>query len=198
MANLALFDFDGTLTTKDSLGEFIRFAVGESEYKKGLFKFIPYFLGWKLKLMRNDKAKEKLFGIFFKGIDEVKFKMLAQKYSFSMIDPIIRDDMFSVLESHMQNQDKILVVSASMNCWLEPYFAKIGIDVLATELEFVDGKFSGKFKTPNCHGIEKVNRIKEAINLDDYEHIYAYGDSDGDKEMLELAHTAYMNGQKIS
>ena len=43
----------------------------------------------------------------------------------------------------------------------------------------------------NCYGIEKVNRINEVINLKEYLNIYAYGDSNGDKQMLKIATHAY-------
>jgi phosphoserine phosphatase len=40
----------------------------------------------------------------------------------------------------------------------------------------------------NCYGEEKVRRIRASYNLDEFNHIYAYGDSEGDKAMLDLAH----------
>ena len=33
-----------------------------------------------------------------------------------------------------------------------------------------------------------MRRIKASYNLDEFNHIYAYGDSEGDKAMLDLAH----------
>ena len=55
--NLALFDFDGTITKNDSLIKFIRFAVGDLKFVFGLFILSPVLLAYKIKLIPNFKAK---------------------------------------------------------------------------------------------------------------------------------------------
>lgn len=186
--NLALFDFDGTLTTKDSLDEFLRYIVGRKKYFVYMFKFIPYFIFWKLRLMNNGVAKEHLFRIFFKGADEKLFKEKAINFSLKKLDPIINKDRMAILKKHQAEGDRVIIVSASMRCWLQPWCDKNNIELLSTQLEFKNGEFTGRFLTKNCHGKEKENRIKELLNLKDYETIYAYGDSSGDTQMLALAH----------
>ncbi len=185
--NLALFDFDGTLTTKDSLGEFVKYAVGTNKYYLKLIIFSPVFILYKTKIMDNSYAKKLFLQLFFKGIEEVKFKKIALDYSNEKLDEILREDIYKKFLDHIKNGDKVLIVSASMRCWLLPFANKHNVDLLSTELEFVDGHFSGNFLTKNCHGREKEIRIKKHLNLADYEHIYAYGDSSGDKEMLQIA-----------
>ena len=186
--NLALFDFDGTITTKDSLGEFIKYAVGSKKYLFGMIKFSPIFISYKLKIMRNDVAKEKLFELFFKDFDEQKFREIAKRYALNEIDKILRDEIYGKFLEHIKNGDRVVVVSASFRCWLEPWAKKQNVELLCTELEFIDEKLTGKFLTQNCHGEEKATRIKRLLSLEDYETIYAYGDSSGDDAMLELAH----------
>ncbi|OHD96375.1 MAG: haloacid dehalogenase [Sulfurimonas sp. RIFCSPHIGHO2_12_FULL_36_9] len=186
--NLALFDFDGTLTTKDSLDEFLKESGGKKKYMLNMFKFLPYFALWQLRVMPNGVAKEHLFRIFFKGMDENIFKEKARDFSLNKLDLIINQERVKLLKKHQENGDRVVIVSASMKCWLQPWCDKNSIELLSTQLEFKNGAFSGKFLTPNCHGKEKENRIKEHLNIKDYETIYAYGDSSGDKEMLLLAH----------
>jgi HAD superfamily hydrolase (TIGR01490 family) len=188
--NLALFDFDGTLTAKDSLGEFLKYNISKEKYIFNMIRFTPYFLLWQLKLMDNGIAKEHLFRIFFKGIDEDQFKKTARKFSLENIDPIIREERFKILQAHKDNGDRVIIVSASMQCWLQPWCDKNNIELISTQLEFKDKRFTGKFLTLNCHGIEKAKRIKEFLNLKEYETIYAYGDSSGDDDMLGLADKA--------
>lgn len=185
--NLALFDFDGTLTTKDSLEEFIIFAVGKPRYFFKLFFFSPIYILYRLNLYDNSKAKEMLFRLYFKNISESRFKNLAQEFASKNITPILRETIYARFQEHKKNNDRIIVVSASMKCWLEPWTQKENVELLSTELEFVDGIFSGYFKTKNCHGEEKLRRVKEILNLNDFEKIYAYGDSSGDDAILEIA-----------
>jgi phosphoserine phosphatase len=49
-----------------------------------------------------------------------------------------------------------------------------------------------------CSGGEKVRRIRERYDLTQYPIIYAYGDTDEDREMLELAHEKYYRWEKIA
>jgi HAD superfamily hydrolase (TIGR01490 family) len=185
--NLALFDFDGTLTSKDSLDEFLKHSVSPKKYLINMLKFVPYFILWKTKLMHNGTAKEHLFRIFFKGVDEKNFKAIAKNYSLTKLDSIMREDRMKLLNEHKNNGDRVVIVSASMQSWIQPWCDKNDIELLSTQLEFKDGKFTGKFATPNCHGTEKENRIRELLHVQDYETIYAYGDSSGDTQMLAMA-----------
>lgn len=185
--NLALFDFDGTLSTKDSLDEFLKYSVSKKRYLLNMLKFIPYFALWKVGVINNSRAKERLFEIFFKGMDESLFRAKAKSFSLYKLDSIINKDRIKILQEHQKQGTRVIIVSASMRCWLEPWCLKNGVELLSTELKFEDGKYSGKFLTPNCHGQEKARRIKEYLNLDEYERVYAYGDSSGDTQMLLLA-----------
>jgi len=188
--NLALFDFDGTLTSKDSLGEFLKYSVPREEYLIKMFKFMPYFILYKLQLVPNDISKQRLFSLFYKDMDELTFKEIALNYSLKELDKIILADRLKLLQKHQLDGDRVIIVSASMKCWLQPWCEKNKIELLSTELEFINSKFTGKFLTKNCYGEEKANRIKNLLNLDEYDTIYSYGDSAGDNAMLGLADKA--------
>jgi HAD superfamily phosphoserine phosphatase-like hydrolase len=95
------------------------------------------------------------------------------------------------IQWHKAQGHKVVIVSASIACWLKPGCDRNGLELIATKLEIKEGIVTGKLLTRNCYGIEKVNRVKEKYRLDDYETIYAYGDSRGDKELLELANESF-------
>lgn len=184
---LAVFDFDGTLTTDDSLLKFIRFVVGDARFLLGLVVLSPILVAFKLKIVPNYKAKQKMLSWFFKGYAEEAFIQVANDYSLNHIDKILRPEAMKKVAWHQKEGHRVIIVSASLECWLKPWCDKNGLELLATKLAIESGKVSGKLESPNCHGQEKVNRIKAHLKLEDYETIYAYGDSSGDKEMLELA-----------
>lgn len=186
--NLALFDFDGTLTKKDSLGAFLKYKTSPVEYALKMLRFLPYFAMWQLGIMRNDIAKQHLFRIFFKGMIESGFKKRAKEFAHEKLSSIIHEERVALLKEHQARGDRVIVVSASMKCWLEPWCEEMGVELLSTELEFKENTFSGAFSTPNCHGQEKVERIIRHLDIQEYETVYAYGDSSGDDEMLSMAH----------
>lgn len=190
-SSLVIFDFDGTITKDDSFLRFIRFVVGDLKFVIGLFNLSPILVLYKLKIVPNYIAKQKVLSYFFKGYKEEYFRSIANEYSLNHIDKIIRPKAIEKIKWHKKHGHKIIIVSASIDCWLRPWCEKNSLELLATQLQIKDGILTGDLLTKNCYGIEKVNRIKELYNPDDFEYIYAYGDSSGDKEMLELADKSF-------
>jgi len=188
---LALIDFDGTITTDDSLIKFIRFVVGDIKFVIGMAALSPMLTAYKLKFIPNYKAKQYMLSYFFKGMIEEKFMQVANEYSLKHIDTILRPKAMEKIAWHKEQGHKVVIVSASIECWLKPWCNKHGLDLIATQLEIKDGTVTGKFLSKNCFGIEKAHRVHEQYNLDDYDHIYAYGDSRGDKELLALADESF-------
>ncbi len=188
---LSLFDFDGTITTDDSLIKFIRYSVGDIKTAWGMLLLSPMLITYKLKLIPNYKAKQWMLSYFFKGMDEQRFQKVTKEYSLKHIDSILRPKAIEKIAWHKEQGHTIVIVSASIECWLKPWCDKNGLDLIATKIEMKDGIVTGKLLTKNCYGIEKVNRINVEYNLSDYDYIYAYGDSRGDKELLELASESF-------
>ena len=188
---ISFFDFDGTITNKDSLADFIIYAIGDFSYYKGLLILSPMLLAYKLKIIPNHIAKQKLISYFFKGWDIRDFQKITKSYSKEKIVEIVRPKAIERIKWHQEKGHKIVVVSASMEGWLQGWCKSYNLELIGTKLEVSNNKITGKFATENCYGIEKVNRIKENYILEDYDIIYAYGDSYGDKEMLSIADKKY-------
>lgn len=189
--NIAFFDFDGTITKDDSLLKFIRFVVGDFKFTLGLILLSPILLAYKLKLIPNYKAKQKMLSLFFKNIEQNDFYYIANRYSLEHIDRIVRPKARERLLWHKKQGHKIVIVTASIDCWIRPWCEKNNFELIATKLEIKNNKVTGNLLTKNCYGKEKVNRIKNLYNLNEYNDVFAYGDSKGDKEMLDLANISF-------
>ena len=184
---IAFFDFDGTITKKDSFLEFLIYYFGYNKFLFSLIKNIKTIFFYKIRLLSNEEAKEKLTEYFFKDIDFDEFKENADYFSKNIIDTFLKQKAIKKLKYHKNNNDKIVIVSASFECYLKKWCEKNGFELVATKLEVKNNKLSGKFLTKNCYGQEKVNRAKEKYNLDKFGDIFVYGDSKGDFEILKLA-----------
>jgi phosphatidylglycerophosphatase C len=184
---LVLFDFDGTITTKDTFIEFIKFYHGPIRFAMGFALLSPVLIAYKLKLLANWKAKEKVLTWFFKNESLDTFTSKCVEFTQSVLPKLIRPKALETIHEMEKDYD-IVVVSASAENWVSPWCRANNLHVIATTLEIIDGKLTGKIKGKNCFGIEKVNRIREKYDLVSYTEILAYGDSSGDKEMFELAH----------
>lgn len=186
---VAAFDFDGTITNRDTFTAFIRFVKGEWGFWKGIFANFPYLLAFALKLYPNAKAKQKLFSYYFRGMDYPEFRKYGRDFAASCHGNLIRPDAWKTLKAHLSHGDQVYIVSASLTEWVEPFFREIEtVTVLATKPE-VDpgGKLTGFFRSANCYGPEKVRRLFEKEPVRDSYVLYAYGDSKGDKELIESA-----------
>ncbi|MDE7437845.1 MAG: haloacid dehalogenase-like hydrolase [Muribaculaceae bacterium] len=184
---IAFFDFDGTLTRHDTFIRFAKFSVGKMAFYKALIKSIPVICLWKLGLKSNSDAKQTLFSHLYKGMDYGWFKKLG--YAFApMIDNDSRPEIIEILKQHQRDGRKIIIVSASIADWIKPWAESYGIEcVIGTEVEKdKHGRITGRFKTKNCHGAEKVSRIRELYPEIDTFETWAYGDSSGDDAMLSI------------
>lgn len=189
--NLALFDFDGTISSKDTMLDFILFSFGAKKSLKGLIILSPVLFFFALKIIDNNSAKQHIFKYFFGGmtIDEIKY--LGACYTKERIHKIIRPNCIERINWHKKNNHEISIVSASLEYWLKPWCDNMGLKLIATKLEIIDNKITGNYDGANCHGNEKLKRIKEIYDLNYYDYIFAYGDTDGDKQMLEIANESF-------
>lgn len=185
---LALFDFDKTITSTDSYAELLRFFVGDFRFFLGLLILCPVLLAYKLGLIANYRAKPIVTAWFLKGLPREKFNETAQKFVKTRLAKLVRPQAMQKILWHLQQKHRVVVVSASFEDYLQIWCRQHQLELIGTRLEWIDERITGNFSTPNCYGPEKVRRIKEFLNLEDYDEIYAYGDSRGDREMLEIAH----------
>ena len=187
LQSLVLFDFDGTITKKDSLFDIVKFTYGPFRFWEGLIRLSPHFIGFKLGYFKAQRLKEIWIQYFFGGILESEWLDLCKNYANNRIPMILNSKAIEKIEFHKSQQDRIVVVSASPEDWVKIWANSINIECIATRLEKSQGKISGRILGKNCNGLEKVHRIKEYLNPETYYPIYAYGDSNGDKEMLALS-----------
>ena len=184
---LALFDFDGTVTSKDSLLEFIKFSVGRMRFLMVMALFSPSILYHAFIRKDGEIAKRKVLAYLFKGKTEDELTRLGKSFAEKKVPEILLPDAIEEIEVHKKRGDRVLVISASMELWLKPWAESMKLELICTRMEFKDGKFTGCFATPNCNGQEKVNRIHAYLDVNQYHPVYAYGNSSGDRPMLALA-----------
>ncbi|MEQ1587507.1 MAG: HAD family hydrolase [Cyclobacteriaceae bacterium] len=190
MKTLVLFDFDGTITRKDTLFVFIKYYSGERKYLTGMVILSPILLLRLLKIISSQQAKEVVLTWFFKGEDVDKFDKICADFS-SKIDQLVRPKALAELKRYKDNDATLAVVTASADNWVAPWCNKNGIVCLATNLEVVKKKLTGKIDGKNCNGVYKKNKILSYFNLNSFDQIIAYGDTVGDLDMLALAHTRF-------
>ena len=186
--NLAIFDFDGTISTKDSFVDFIVFAHGGLKARLGFILLSPVLFLYLLKILPGHQTKECFLTLFFHGWEEERFRRKAEEYANTALIHIIRQQAREKIVWHKSQGHQVVVVSASFEEYLRVWCERQHIDIIATRAQFSNGKVTGALSTPNCYGVEKINRLKQKYNLENFKYIYAYGDSNGDLPLKTIAH----------
>lgn len=195
MANkpiVAAFDFDVTITTKDTFVPFLYWAFGKAKVYKAFIRLLPEAIKVGLKVSNRDNFKEKIVAALFTGQPVKHLKVIGAGYA-SSFTPLIRPKAQARIKWHKEQGHKLVMVSASLNLYLEKAAKDLGFDeLLCTTLEEKDELFTGKLQGANCRCQEKVHRLQTLFgDLSQYE-LYAYGDSAGDEQLLKVAdHAGY-------
>ena len=111
---LALFDFDGTVSNRDSFLLFIRYAVGERDFILGAGALSPRILLYKMGRYPNYQLKQDFLKYFFSGWEEDVFNQTARRFATEKIPGILRPQAMQCIRSHHEQGDRVVLVSASL------------------------------------------------------------------------------------
>ena len=184
---LAIFDFDGTISNKDSFIQFILYTHGEIKAILTMLMLSPWIALHQLGMLPNGKLKEYTLTALYNGLEEENFKKIAVEFAQNNLPKMIKASALERIAWHKKMGHKVVIVSASPEDYLKYWAGPQGIDVIATKIEFKLGRVTGLLDGKNCYGEEKVRRLEEKYNLKDFEFIYAYGDTKGDRALQKIA-----------
>jgi phosphatidylglycerophosphatase C len=191
-STVAVFDFDGTITRGDSTTAFCR-AEFPGKLLPAVARAAPCLAGYALHLVGRQRVKEALLATLLGGRDEPEVRRRAADWAARRLPGMVRLAALERLRWHRSRGHRVVLASASLELLLEPWARTAGVDdVLATRLEVVEGRLTGRLAGRNCYGPEKVARLRALLGDLAGVELYAYGDSRGDRELLAAAqHPVY-------
>src|SRR5688572_30206630 len=196
--DLALFDFDGTITRTDTWTPFMERAVRPARILVGRVVLSPIVIGYRLGVVSASSARRIAARVGFGGEDAAKMRRLGLEYAADVLPGKVRPSALERIAWHQERGDQVAIVSASLDLYLAPWAASRGLDCICATLEERGGRLTGRYLGGDCCGREKVRRIRGRYDLGRYDTVYAYGDSGEDREMLEIAHRKYYRWKEIS
>ncbi|PIW37239.1 MAG: HAD-IB family hydrolase [Candidatus Kerfeldbacteria bacterium CG15_BIG_FIL_POST_REV_8_21_14_020_45_12] len=191
LPTLALFDFDGTISRRNSFLEFIAYTKGRPSLYFGLFTFIPTAVLRVTRQISADELKRRFFAKFCADSSAEDFHQSASDFGQDILPDFVQPEAAAAIRQHKNSGDTVVVVSASFQEVLKPWCDLMDVVCIATVMEIKHGIITGQLDTPICWGEQKTTRIKQALDLTAFGKIVAYGNSRGDKEMLALADEAF-------
>jgi phosphatidylglycerophosphatase C len=193
---VAAFDFDGTITRRDTLAGFLAHVGGRRRLVRSMaVDTVAMVRGTRDDAVR-DATKERILGRVLRGRSDTELWRSGAEYARSLPDRF-RVETVERLRWHQRQGHETIIVSASLVYYLRPVAQHLGIDaVLGVEMEAdAAGRLTGRLAGPNLRAAEKPQRLgawlaathpDEPGRAADVE-LWAYGNSSGDEALLSMA-----------
>ncbi len=185
--NIALFDFDGTVTNEDTYTTFIFYSTPTFRIIIGIVLVWPVILLYKMGWLSASKTRPILSKVAFWNRKESDVIRSARQYAEEYLPTVIRPEAKQRLHWHQAQGDQIYLVSASLDVYLKEWCKAWEVELVCSELEVNNLRYSGGYVQGDCSGENKVNSLRRVVNVERFDKIYAYGDTYEDLPMLALA-----------
>lgn len=194
---VAAFDFDGTITRRDTLLPFLAKAAGRARTGRALLVESLAITRALIGAGSRHDAKEALLCRLLAGHELAALEAAAEDYATAVLRRGVRPWTRARLAWHLEQGHEVLIVTASPDIYVRPIASRLGVrTVLGTRLEVgADGRLTGRILGANCRGPEKAARVRSWLDGREVE-LHAYGDSAGDRELLAMADVGLRLGRR--
>ena len=195
--DLALVDFDHTVTTCDTYSRFLRRVATPAQLSAAKWTVGPWLLGYRLRLVSAAALRTRVTRLTFAGRDAAEIEAAGECHARNVLPGVLRPAMMERIGWHQARGDTVVIVSGSLDAYLRPWCDAHGLALICNRLEVVDGRLSGRYLGGD-RGAHKAADICARYELASFDHVHAYGDSSEDKPMLALAQERWWRGQRIA
>ena len=197
MPDLALFDFDGTLTTRETFPAFMRYAVVRPRLLAGGVLLAPVVFGYRRGWVAGNPTRASIVQMGLRGVDAERLRAQGAAFARDVLPGVLRPEAMARLAWHRQRGDRVVVVSGGLDVYLAPWCADQGVELLCSVLAERGGRITG-YAGLQCVGEEKVRRVRTLCDPQAYAAIHAYGDTHEDQAMLAMAHHRTYRGRAVT
>lgn len=188
---LSVFDFDGTLTRHDSFVPFLKFAFGKREFTRRVLKLVLPSIRFLSRRMTRDELKAQLVSTFLTGVDAEWVQNKAVSFCGLFWLQLMRPSGLKSIAAEIEAGSEVTLCSASPDLVLQPFADRLGVKLIGTKLEVIDGLLTGRIAGNNCRCENKVLRLEAVYGPLSQYRLKAWGDTRGDHELLAAAQEAH-------
>jgi phosphatidylglycerophosphatase C len=188
---LSVFDFDGTLTRHDSFVPFLMFAFGRREFSRRMLRLAVPGLRFLTRRLNRDELKAQLISTFLTGVEKEWVQQKAEDFSKALWIRLMRPTGLRSVATEVESGAIVTLCSASPALVLQPFADRLGIKLIGTELEVIDGLLTGHITGNNCRCENKVLRLEAVYGPLSQYRLRAWGDTRGDRELLAAAQDSH-------
>ncbi|HET6633082.1 MAG TPA: HAD family hydrolase [Rhodanobacteraceae bacterium] len=194
---LALFDFDGTITTHETMPVFLRRSTSRRRKTFGAVLFVPLVVGYKAGLISGTTIRRLLVRFAYRGVPSEALAMAGSAFARGYLAGVLRPEAVSRIAWHKSQGHRVVVVSGGLDVYLRPWCEAQGLELLCSSLQQRGGILTGRFRGKQCVLAEKAHAVRKHYNLASHGTIYAYGDTHEDEHLLSLATKSYYRWEEV-
>jgi HAD superfamily hydrolase (TIGR01490 family) len=195
--DLALVDFDHTVTTCDTYSRFLRRVATPAQLSTAKWTVGPWMLGYKLGLVSAAALRTRVTRLTFAGRDAAEIEAAGESHARVVLPGVLRPAMMERIAWHQARGDTVVIVSGSLDAYLQPWCGRHGLALICNRLAVVDGRLTGRYLDGD-RGAHKAADIRARYDLTQFDLVHAYGDSSEDKPMLALAQERWWRGKRMA
>lgn len=196
--NLALFDFDGTITTREMLPDFFRRAIPRRRLLIGQVLLAPLIVGYKLGWVSGTTARAAIVRFGFTGLPFADYDAAGAAFAADVLPGVLRPEVMQRIAWHRAQGDHVVVVTGALDIYMARWCRSHDLDLVCSVLEQRDGRLTGRYQGAQCVRAEKARQVSERYPGKNYGEVYAYGDTVEDRELLALATRKFYRGLEIT
>ena len=199
-SGVAAFDFDGTISRRDTLVPFLAKVAGPARFAGICSRLGLSGVRGRTNIRDRDEVKEQMIRLLFAGRSEDELRSRGERYARDLLSDSLRPMVVDRIHRHRDLGHRSVIVSASLVYYLEPLARELSMDgVIGVEPEVVEGRLTGELARPNVRAEEKAVRLREWLGSPADgplgHRLWGYGNTSGDHALLALSHRAYWLGR---
>jgi phosphatidylglycerophosphatase C len=109
--NLALFDFDGTITNGDTFIPFMKEVIPSSRIFRGRLLLLPTILGYRAGVFSASCVRKQVVRIGLKGFTKVDIDAKGKRYASQYLPILLRPNALERLRWHQDVGDRVIMIS---------------------------------------------------------------------------------------
>jgi phosphatidylglycerophosphatase C len=198
---IAAFDFDGTISKRDTLVPFLAKVAGPTRFTAACARLGLLGARRKVPIQDRDRLKEHMIQLLLGGRSEEDLRHAGELYARDLLTgDRLRPEVVARVHEHHRVGHTTVIVSASLVYYLEPIARELSMDgVIGVEPEVADGVLTGRLSRPNVRAEQKAVRLREWLGAPpDGEldvTVHGYGNSSGDHALLAMSERAWWFGR---
>jgi len=196
--NLALFDFDGTITTREMLPDFFRIAIPSRRFRIGKVLLAPLIIGYNLQVIPGTMIRSAIVRMGFSGVSYSEYELKGREFAANVLPQVVRAEAIERIRWHQTKGDIVVVVSGALDVYLGPWCNHYGVKLICSSLEHRNGVLTGRYRGMQCVRSEKARLVESRFNIGSFDEVFAYGDTVEDRELLALASRKFYRGSEVS